>query len=230
MSIKAVFFDMFFTLVDPHEEFVYTESNVVGMDPEEYNRLAWDMKITIDRSLGVIKTEDELTDRICEVLPVELTEDQKHALTAAHRERMRKSMTEIKEGIEPAISALKDMGLKIGIISIADYADCPYFCESPIYPYFDDKVFSCNVGIIKPDREIYELALERMGVRPEEALFVGDGSNRELWGAKNVGMSTVWTEYLKVWDEEKRDRIRPDADYHITDIKELVDIVKKING
>lgn len=39
---------------------------------------------------------------------------------------------------------------------------------------FDDLVISAEVGLVKPDRRIYELAVKRMGVLPEEAVFFDD--------------------------------------------------------
>jgi putative hydrolase of the HAD superfamily len=52
-------------------------------------------------------------------------------------------------------------------------------------------VFSCDVGMKKPDSEIYERSLFELGVRAAEALFVGDGGSDELLGAKRVGLTTV---------------------------------------
>jgi putative hydrolase of the HAD superfamily len=43
----------------------------------------------------------------------------------------------------------------------------------------------------KPDPRIYRLALDQLGVEPEQAVFVGDGANDELAGAERVGMTAV---------------------------------------
>lgn len=56
---------------------------------------------------------------------------------------------------------------------------------------FDATVFSCTLGIRKPDPAIYLEALTRLGVPAEEAAFVGDGSDGELEGAAGVGLSPV---------------------------------------
>jgi putative hydrolase of the HAD superfamily len=63
--------------------------------------------------------------------------------------------------------------------------------ETEIAPHVDDVVLSCAVGLSKPDPRIYRLACERLDVRPEECLFVGDGANDELAGAQRVGMRAV---------------------------------------
>ena len=52
-------------------------------------------------------------------------------------------------------------------------------------------VFSVEVGICKPDPEIYLTACRRLGVEPQECVYVGDGGSRELTGAAAVGMTPV---------------------------------------
>ena len=65
------------------------------------------------------------------------------------------------------------------------------WAETPFSDLFDVTVFSCSVGIRKPDPRIYHLACERLHVEPGEAMFVGDGANDELAGAQRVGMEAV---------------------------------------
>lgn len=55
---------------------------------------------------------------------------------------------------------------------------------------FDDVVISSEVGLIKPSRDIYELMLERIGVAPEEAVFVDDRP-ANIEGAGRAGMQTI---------------------------------------
>ena len=54
---------------------------------------------------------------------------------------------------------------------------------------FDPILFSWDVHAIKPNKEIYELALEKLGARPEEVLFIDDKAGH-LEGAKKVGVRT----------------------------------------
>jgi putative hydrolase of the HAD superfamily len=63
-------------------------------------------------------------------------------------------------------------------------------------------VFSCQVGVTKPDPRIYELCCRRLGVEAADCLFVGDGANHELPGAEGVGMTAV---QLRVPGEELTD-------------------------
>lgn len=58
-------------------------------------------------------------------------------------------------------------------------------------PLFDAAVFSCRVGVKKPERRICEIACERLQVKPEECLYVGDGGSEELTGAAAMGMTSI---------------------------------------
>ena len=56
--------------------------------------------------------------------------------------------------------------------------------KSPLYNLFDEAIFSYEVGYLKPQAEIYQIALEKMNVNPEKSIFIGDGGSDELKGAK----------------------------------------------
>ncbi len=57
---------------------------------------------------------------------------------------------------------------------------------------FEVILVSDEVGWRKPNPVIFELALERLGVEPGEALFVGDRIDIDVAGAKSVGMGAAW--------------------------------------
>ena len=69
----------------------------------------------------------------------------------------------------------------------------------------DATVFSCLAGVRKPDPRIYLLATEQLAVRPEECLYIGDGSSHELTGAASVGMHPV---LIRVPYEDTPDAVR----------------------
>ncbi len=147
-------------------------------------------------------------------------------MEAARCERLRLAVTEIDGQIVETIRQLKENGLKIGLISNADVCDRLYWNTSPVFPYFDDSIFSCDVALLKPDPEIFLLSLSHLGVKPSEALFVGDGGSQELKGAKAVGMGTVCTEYLVRHPSRERRIIHKSADYTIRQFRELLEIVR----
>jgi HAD superfamily hydrolase (TIGR01509 family) len=66
---------------------------------------------------------------------------------------------------------------------------------------FDVLIFSCWEGIKKPEKKIYELALERLGTRPAEAVFIDD-KPRCIKGARKAGLKTILFESIyQVKDE-----------------------------
>ena len=69
MAIKTVLFDMFNTLADPHTELEDKEAEAIGMSTSEWISYVWRPEVTKDRGTGRLKTEDEIMDRICSVLP-----------------------------------------------------------------------------------------------------------------------------------------------------------------
>jgi putative hydrolase of the HAD superfamily len=97
-------------------------------------------------------------------------------------------------GAAETIAALRERGLKTGLITVCS-EDVPLLWpETAFHGLFDAEVFSSAVGLRKPDPRIYHLALEQLGVEPAEAVFVGDGANDELAGAERVGMTAILLE------------------------------------
>ncbi len=97
----------------------------------------------------------------------------------------------LRADAEATVAALRDRGHRLCLISVCSEETVEAWAETPLAPYFDATVFSCLVGLRKPDPRIYELACERLAVPPRDCLFVGDGANDELPGAERVGMTAV---------------------------------------
>lgn len=71
--------------------------------------------------------------------------------------------------------------------------------------FFDDLIWSCEVGVNKPDSGIYEYCLEQIDIQPEECLFVDD-STSNVKGAKNVGMNAfLFKSFAQFKSELKRE-------------------------
>jgi putative hydrolase of the HAD superfamily len=96
-----------------------------------------------------------------------------------------------RAGAIETLEELQRRGYKRGVISVCSGDVEELWDGTEIAPHVDDVVLSCAVGLSKPDPRIYRLACERLDVRPEECLFVGDGANDELAGAQRVGMRAV---------------------------------------
>jgi putative hydrolase of the HAD superfamily len=86
---------------------------------------------------------------------------------------------------------LRANGLRIGVLSDCS-AELPELWPSlPLAGFVDEPVFSALVGERKPHVKMYTTVCERLGVAPEECLYVGDGGSNELTGAAAFGMRAV---------------------------------------
>jgi putative hydrolase of the HAD superfamily len=97
------------------------------------------------------------------------------------------------------LAELRRRGHLLGLITVCSEDVAELWEQSAFAGRFDAAIFSCVVGMSKPDPRIYELCCERLGVEPADCLFVGDGANDELPGAERAGMTAV---QLRVPGEE----------------------------
>jgi putative hydrolase of the HAD superfamily len=87
--------------------------------------------------------------------------------------------------------------------------------------YFDPIIVSGDHGYRKPDRRLFQFALDGMGVAAENALYVGNDMHRDIFGAREVGMKTV------MFDSDQGAKVHLDCvpDYTITDFRDLLKIL-----
>lgn len=107
----------------------------------------------------------------------------------------------------------------LGIVSNFDYASTVHWIleREGIQALFDAVVVSAEVGWRKPKAIIFELALARLSVSPQETLFVGDRADIDVLGAKRAGLRVAW---LNRDGEPLPDGI-PAPEYEIRDLDAL---------
>jgi HAD superfamily hydrolase (TIGR01509 family) len=94
---------------------------------------------------------------------------------------------------EPLIERAKELkaNYRIGMISNMGYDMLnDLFSEQERSELFDDVVISSDVGLIKPSIDIFELALERLGVAADETVFIDD-QPANVEGAERLGIKTI---------------------------------------
>jgi 2-haloalkanoic acid dehalogenase type II len=74
--------------------------------------------------------------------------------------------------------------------------------------YLDVRLTAGDVGHLKPHRRAFEAVLNRLGTRPDEAVFVGDRQHDDIVGAQQVGMRAVW---VQRGTEDIAEDVQPDA-------------------
>lgn len=93
--------------------------------------------------------------------------------------------------VVPVLTALRSEGIATGIISNWDTRLASLVRGLGLSHLFDLVVSSADVGLRKPDPRIFMLACERLGVRPDQAVHVGDHHYADVLGARAVGMTPV---------------------------------------
>ncbi len=88
--------------------------------------------------------------------------------------------------------------------------------------YFDALITSELAGVEKPDPAIFQLAMEKLGVRPQEAVMLGDTARGDVAGAHAAGIRAIQTvEYI----HDRAAGIHPDA--VIRSLPQILDILQK---
>lgn len=124
------------------------------------------------------------------------------------------------EGVEKVLSSLAGMGLALAVVSNASSQEAveKLLEKHGLLRYFNAVITSRLVGVRKPDPRIFHYTLLLLGVRPSEAVFVGDRSYEDIYGAKSAGLYAV---HLAVEEDPS-----PIADAVIKRITELPKVLE----
>jgi putative hydrolase of the HAD superfamily len=99
--------------------------------------------------------------------------------------------TELRRDAVPALGRLRREGLRTAVVSDCGYELPAILPTLPVAPLLDARVYSVQEGVCKPDPRIYLAACDRLDVRPDECLYIGDGGSQELTGAAELGMTAI---------------------------------------
>jgi putative hydrolase of the HAD superfamily len=223
-EVKGLVFDLFFTLVNPmREDFVRdSEYAVLKIERSEMQR-----RNSIDhiaRNTGQIRDPYEIMHRI--LCGLNISEDILIRAADVRLERLRRTLYGIEQKNRNILKNLRELGFKIALLSNADVVDIYYWQGSPLSALFDKVIFSCDVGLLKPDLKIFCLALDALGLSSNQVFYVGDGSHDEFRGAREAGITTILTtEYITHTWPDKIPALKEDADYHIERLEDLLGIM-----
>ena len=188
--MKAVIFDMFETLVTLHSVPRYFGRNIaadLGADIDEFYPLWHETEET--RSKGKMTFEEALYwigERTHYAHPERIPEalEKRYAFKA-------ESLQKVEYRIVSLLRELKERGYKVALISNCFPEEGEVIRTSVLAPFFDVMMLSCEVGMQKPERGIFEKCLAELAVAPEDCLYVGDGGSQELETARAFGMKTL---------------------------------------
>ncbi|MBP1989801.1 putative hydrolase of the HAD superfamily [Paenibacillus eucommiae] len=199
MKTKAVFFDLFETLVTEfsngkrQSDRSYNYLELLGLEKEDFKK-EWHSR-QLKRMTGIFSNYPAVLKDISENRSLNFNDESVQYLYQERIKEKREPFLNIRSDLLELLESLRNKQIKIGLISNCTEEEVRYFHESKLAPYFDSIVFSFEVGIAKPDVDIYQLACERLSAAPEQSIFVGDGGSNELEGAKLAGLKV----YHAVW-------------------------------
>ena len=228
MNLKGVLIDFGYTLAYLDEENVrrYREEIVSILEKYGYNKTLDDLVPVLDSTYRNT-TKGEVKD-ICEFWKVllrnlgiferptliqELTKLRKHHMPTRFR---------LYDKVIPALSTLKKK-YKLALVSNCFVGLSDVLRALNLTQLFDFIVLSYEAGVRKPDKRIYLEALQRLGHRPEECVFVSDAIS-DLEGAREVGLRTILIRQGKYTTYEAKDpNFKPDFQCkHISEITEYL--------
>ena len=95
------------------------------------------------------------------------------------------------EGALDLVGRLKRRGIRLGVVSNAEGRVAQHLDTAGFGGAFETVVDSHLVGVAKPDPAIFRIALERLSLAPEQAVFVGDLPEVDVRGAHDAGLTAV---------------------------------------
>ena len=140
--------------------------------------------------------------------------------------RVRDSALVLYPHVQLTLVELTRRGLRLAVVTDAPKANAWLrLCDLNLHHNFDLVVTYDDTRERKPARAPFLAALDGLGLRPDEVLMVGDWPERDMVGARNVGIRTVFARYGDTFDT-----VRSGADFEIDDIFAVVEIVDRLNG
>ena len=128
--------------------------------------------------------------------------------------------------VNKTLMALAKSAIKMGLVSDAPSREAwmrIYYLN--LYHFFDVVITLDDSGERKPSAKPFQMALDRMGLRPEETVMIGDWPERDVVGAQQIGMKTAFARYGDTFGT-----LQSGADWDLDDIYQLVGIINEFNS
>lgn len=123
----------------------------------------------------------------------------------------------VPEDVLPTLQRLRAVGFKLGVVTNRRSTCRPYLEQLGLAEYMDFDLAAGEVNLWKPDPAIFAHAVERLGIQPEQSIYVGDNYYADILGARQAGLHPVLID---------PDNLFPEADCPtITTIGDLCSLV-----
>ena len=204
MSIRAVVFDLFHTLVDPEPHYPpglekrTVIASIAGVEPE--GLAAFWVDTYVERETTTIDLVD-LFDRHCVSLGRQLTPADRTAIDEVLGIGVDRSILEPDRAIVELLEGIRSRAA-IGVLSNCHEREVRCWDRSPLASLCDAFGRSSRIGVMKPHPSTYAWLLDQLDVKASDAIYVGNGAGDELAGAKSVGFASVI--HCNVYDRAAR--------------------------
>ena len=206
---RAVIFDLYETLITENHPEWHSEPppyERLGLTQEDFDReraARYRARMT-----GKLRDYRSLLQEICHACQIVPPEDEISLMQAERLAAKARPFERIDSQIIEMLQILKRTGYRIGVISNCTYDEIAAWESSPLQAQIDVPIFSCVEGIAKPDPAIYKLACDRLKLKSDAVVFVGDGGSDELRGAAACGLKPIWaTWFIEAWHWDWRKKV-----------------------
>ena len=225
--IKAIIFDLDNTLLDfvKMKQFAVkaaiTAMNEAGLEVDEdkaykdimdlYVSTGWENQQVFDDYLK--QARGEVSNKILA------------AGVVAYR-RAREATLLVYPNVNKTLIELLKIQIRLAVVSDAPSREAwmrLYYLN--LHHVFDPVLTFDDTGVRKPSPEPFKMALKKINAQPDEALMIGDWPDRDVVGAKQIGMKTIFARYGDTFGTKESG-----ADWDVNDIYEIVGIVKELNN
>lgn len=210
---------------------------IISSEIIENNYVDYAMDARISRFLEIILSSDpklllslkseEKWDNVCARIGVPYMEELMAIIPKAAR------------NFQTAFNFLKENDIRIALISNTGKSPGEILRKvlkfHGMLEFFDELLFSNEVEMVKPKREIFETLIERLELAPNEILHIGDGIFPDVEGSYNAGMKSAL--YLGTLPENYSTRPTLEEDFHqiqpkyvIDDFQDLPDLISSVNN
>ncbi|MFX1297019.1 MAG: TIGR02253 family HAD-type hydrolase [Promethearchaeota archaeon] len=130
----------------------------------------------------------------------------------------------------PTFIELKKLEIKICVLTDGDaIKQYEKILRLRLQNFLEDIIITEEVGIRKPNPKLFELALQRLNVKPDETIYIGDNYKRDIVPCMKLGILSVLVHRGGKHNHAyfKQDQNPPD--YDLSDLTNLISIIKEMN-
>ncbi len=139
--------------------------------------------------------------------------------------RAREATLLVYPNVNKTLIELIKMGIQLSVVSDAPSREAwmrLYYLN--LHHVFDPVLTFDDTGVRKPSPKPFKMALDILQAKPDEVLMIGDWPERDVVGAKEIGMKTIFARYGDTFGT-----VDSGADWDVNDIYDLVGIAKELN-